>query len=304
MSYHDSVSVLLKRAIQRGMAISQIRRGSGKSDWKAADEKIIQEILKLASITISERARFEELCATFQDTSKHVQFILSSEEEFGKIQGCCEVMQDYVRAPLKITASKTVAKKIGIGVATLVGGAVIAYIAGPGLIVIGAIEAMSVPAVGMAGAFGGLGAGFATSSFLTNKMADESYEQVLSWVIRELYKKFENRVGRKTPDVEEGQQLQIQCSEEEEKRQKMLQDVSDLREDGSVYSLERALLLMFDEDIGVANFVGCDLQFCTEESKLSVVKRVDCIRAIHNIRSILAKQCYIGVVGLQDAGNQ
>ena len=47
-----------------------------------------------------------------QDTNKHVQFILSNEGEFAKIQDCCEVMQNYVRAPLKITASKTVAKKV------------------------------------------------------------------------------------------------------------------------------------------------------------------------------------------------
>ena len=112
------------------MAISQIRRESGKGDWKAADEKIVQEILKLASITLTNKDQFEELCATFQDTNKHVQFILSNEGEFAKIQDCCEVMQNYVRAPLKITASKTVVKKIGIGVATLVGGAILAYVAG------------------------------------------------------------------------------------------------------------------------------------------------------------------------------
>ena len=130
ISNHDSISVLLKRAIQRGMAISQIRRESGKGDWKAADEKIVQEILKLASITLTNKDQFEELCATFQDTNKHVQFILSNEGEFAKIQDCCEIMQNYVRAPLKITASKTVVKKIGIGVATLVGGAILAYVAG------------------------------------------------------------------------------------------------------------------------------------------------------------------------------
>ncbi len=84
----------------------------------------------------------------------------------------------------------------------------------------------------------------------------------------------------------------------------MLRDVSDLLEDGGVYSLEKALLRLFDAEIGVANFVGCDLEHCTEASKLGVLKRVECIRAIHNIRGILAKQCYIGVVGVQDAGMQ
>ena len=274
ISNHDSISVLLKRAIQRGMAISQIRRESGKGDWKAADEKIVQEILRLASITLTNKDQFEELCATFQDTNKHVQFILSNEGEFAKIQDCCEIMQNYVRAPLKITASKTVVKKIGIGVATLVGGAILAYIAGPGLVVIGAIEAMSVPAVSVAGAVGGLGAGYVTDHILTNKMADESYEQVLTWVIRELYKKFEKNEDPKE-DIDQ---------EEDERKKKLLQDVSDLREDGSVYSLEKALLLMFNPDVGVDNFRGCDLEFCTDDSKRSVIKRMECIKAIHGIR--------------------
>ena len=35
-----------------------------------------------------------------------------------------------------------------------------------------------MPAVGVAGAVGGLGAGYVTDAILTNKMADESYEQV------------------------------------------------------------------------------------------------------------------------------
>ena len=146
--------------------------------------------------------------------------------------------------------------------------------AGPGLVVIGAIEAMSMPAVGVAGAVGGLGAGYVTDHILTNKMADESYEQVLTWVIRELYKKFEKNEDPKE-DINQ---------EDDERKKKLLQDVSDLREDGSVYSLEKALLLMFNPDVGVDNFRGCDLEFCTDDSKRNVIKRMECIKAIHGIR--------------------
>ena len=152
-------------------------------------------------------------------------------------------------------------------------------LSGPGLVVIGAIEAMSMPAVGVAGAVGGLGAGYVTDHILTNKMADESYEQVLTWVIRELYKKFEK-------SEQPGEVVDV---EEDERKRKLLQDVSDLREDGSVYSLEKALLLMFDPDVGVDNFRGCDLEFCTDDSKRSVLKRMECIKAIHGIRD--AFQC-------------
>ena len=90
--------------------------------------------------------------------------------------------------------------------------------------------------------------------------------------------------------------------ESEEAKYELLQEVSDLREDGKTFNLEKALLLMYNSEIGVHNFIGSDLENCREESKLTVIKRIECIKTIHNIRSILAKQCYIGVVGIQDAG--
>lgn len=284
MSHHESVCVLIRRAVQRGMAISQIKRNCEQNGWKPSNEKIIQEVIKLGSITLP-KPQFEELCKVFEDTSKNVQFIFSNEEEFAKIQKFCEQIQDYIRSPIQITASKSVVKKIGIGVATVVGGALLAYAAGPGLVVIGVMEAVSMSAAGMAGAVGGLSVGFATNKLLTDKLVDENYEQVLNWITQELYKK-----------LEKTEQLTAAIKDD------LLQEVSDLREDGKTFNQEKALLLMYNSEIGVQNFVGSDLENCNEESKISVIKRIECIKTIHNIRNILAKQCYIGVVGIQDAG--
>ncbi len=289
ISHHESISVLIKRAIQRGMAVAQLRRDLQQSAWKPTNEKIIQEIIKLSSLTL-EKAYFEEMCKTFEDTSKSVQFVLSNETEFKKIQSFCDRIQQYLRKPLQIEAEKSIIKKIGIGAATLLGGATLAYLAGPGMVLIGAVEAASMSAASVAGAVGGVGAGLVTHGLLSDRMVDENYEQVLSFVTMELFKKLQSSM--ETVAAEAGR----------EERAKLLQEVTDLREDGGTFSLEKALLSMYNHELGIDNFVGCDLQNCTKESKLSVINRIECIKTVHSIRSILAKQCYIGVVGLQDAG--
>jgi hypothetical protein len=108
-----------------------------------------------------------------------------------------------------------------------------------------------------------------------------------------------------------------------------VQHVSDLRDDDSIYSTEKALLLMFDKSViisfylayfphlrnrGIDNFRGSGIEKSTESSKEAVLRRVACIETVHNIRCILAKECFIGgaemgstpispgLVGLQDSG--
>ena len=88
--------------------------------------------------------------------------------------------------------------------------------------------------------------------------------------------------------------------------------MSDLRDDGSIFSNEKALVLLSDkeEDEALENdyyndyslFDGSSLSGCTDVSKLTVVKRIQAIQKIHKIREIFAQQCFIGIVGIQDAG--
>ena len=92
----------------------------------------------------------------------------------------------------------------------------------------------------------------------------------------------------------------------------MKQEVSDLRDDGSIFSNEKALMLLYnskryDEDIMEPSteysiFQNCSLSGCTESSKAIVIKRINAIQKIHKIREIFAQQCFIGIVGIQDAG--
>lgn len=133
-------------------------------------------------------------------------------------------------------------------------------------------------------------AGLVTHGLLTGNVVDENYEQVLSFVTFEMFKRLQNNDNTESDKVEDPAKIQL------------VQEVSDLREDGSTFQMERALLKMFDSTLGKENFIGCDLEKCTEDSKLKIINRIECIRNVHNIRSILARQCYIGVVGVQDSG--
>ncbi|XP_059083625.1 uncharacterized protein LOC131880910 [Tigriopus californicus] len=287
LSNHESSAILVKRAIQRGMAVAHLTRihRPGKRSWKPINEKIIKEVMCLGMIALSPSDN-EVLNNVFHDTSSRNQFILSNEQEFNKIQGICNEIQAFLRSPLELTAEKTVLQKIGIGVAALLGGVALAYAAGPGMVIIGMMEATSMSAAGLAGSFGFFSTGFMTNYFFTSSPVDQNYEIVLSWLTLELMEKCQNQAnGTRDP-----QALQT------------LQEVSDLREDGSLFNLEKALLLMYKPEIGIGNFVGCDIGNCTIDSQNLVIKRIECIRAIHAIRSLMAEQCYIGIVGMQDAG--
>ena len=92
----------------------------------------------------------------------------------------------------------------------------------------------------------------------------------------------------------------------------MKQEVSDLRDDGSIFSNEKALVLLSDKkhvaeleneaSSDFSMFHGSALSGCTDISKLTVTKRIKAIQKIHKIRQIFAQQCFIGIVGIQDAG--
>jgi hypothetical protein len=139
------------------------------------------------------------------------------------------------------------------------------------------IEAVSLLAVGSAGVTGAL-----ANWLMKEKLIDDNYRAVLQFIIQELAQKWE--------------------SDEKEKGSNQFQEVSDFRRDGKTYSLEKALLLLYTSSKGLANFEGTNLKKCTKGSLEALIKRIECIRTIHEIRNLLASQCYIGIVGIQDAG--
>ena len=71
---------------------------------------------------------------------------------------------------------------------------------------------------------------------------------------------------------------------QEKKESKKFQELSDLRLDEKTYSLEKALLLMYDRSKGLDNFKGRILSECREKSQRELLARIESIQAIHDIR--------------------
>jgi hypothetical protein len=66
------------------------------------------------------------------------------------------------------------------------------------LVVIGAIEAVSIIWAGGAGAVGAIGGGIVMSTLLEETLVEQNYHEVLNFIVRELWKKMnEQKVVRK-----------------------------------------------------------------------------------------------------------
>ena len=80
------------------------------------------------------------------------------------------------------------------------------------------------------------------------------------------------------------------------------QKVRDYRQQEEVYYLEKALLLLYVSDRRLENFKSTKVDGCTLASKLSLLNWLEGIKIIHEIRDLLASQCFIALVGTQNAG--
>ncbi len=114
-------------------------------------------------------------------------------------------------------------------------------------------------------------------TFLSTNLETKSYIGILEYIIGALKKKSQD--------------------------EKVDQKIKELEFIIDTYNLEKIILLLFKTSEGISNFEGTPLMDFTEESLNLLIKRVSCIRTIHEIRNLIATQCYIGVVGIQDAGN-
>ena len=269
---HDSVSLVVRRAIQRGLALTKIRMdaGCGSSD------RMMQEIKELGDIALGSEA-MKKVRTMFDDSVKDFHFILSNEEAFGKVKEFCEKIENYLRSPMKIQAKWSVLQKIVFGLTVTVGTAAVGYLAGPALVMIGIVNSISGTAVVSGGLLGGLTAGASANALMQETFTDSAYENALKWINQQLLE-----AKKKYLD---GEQLKI----------------IDLQDDGTIYSQEKILMLLTDGDN--KTFPDTDaLSRCTQTTKDIVCNRIKVVKKIHNIRAIFSQQCFIGLVGLQDAG--
>ena len=78
-------------------------------------------------------------------------------------------------------------------------------------------------------------------------------------------------------------------------------EITDLLYRDEIFYMEKALIKLAPKG-RLISFENCSIDESTKESKKEVIKRITAIKCIHRIREILSQQCFIGVVGLQDAG--
>ena len=131
-----------------------------------------REILSLGEKSL-DAANHQKLSSILTDNTKNIQFLLSNNEEYekvsvlqkiqkwfysssfnNKVRSLCDKIEDYMRSPLQIDAEKTLLKKLSIGdvrneplvvcreraflgALAVLGGGAFAYMAGPGLLIIG-----------------------------------------------------------------------------------------------------------------------------------------------------------------------
>ena len=261
----DSVSLVVRRAIWRGMALTEIKRDSDRG----SSDRMMQEIKKLGDIIGNEAMK--QVRSMFYDNVTDVHFILSNEEAFGKVNEFCEKIENYLRSPLEIPAEETALQKIVFGLTAAVGIAAIGHLAVPSAVMIGITSATDAAVVAT---------GASANVLMQEKYTDSVYGNALIWINQQL-------LEAKKEYLDEKQKLQI----------------TDLQDDGTTYSQEKILMLLTEGINQMMHDISrCALSQCTKATIELVFHRINAVKKIHDIRALLFQQCFIGLVGLQDAG--
>ena len=259
---------ILKKAFHRGVALLEI------SDGNNLHGPLIEGILDLAKLTLEE-SEFDQLSRIFDLGKDALQNLVNNEAEYQKVQQLFEKITNILQSGLRLEASKSALEKLGIAVCAVGAAGVGAFLAGPGWLLFGTMQSL-----GIGGAVGLCGGGFGGNWLFYRDLGQRNYYFFLQIVGKQLFKAYKKRLP-----LEETHQ-----------------DLEDLIRRDGVYHLEKALSLMYDPQLGKNNFNGCELEGVYETCKEELTKRIEAIKQMHELREQLAKQCFIGVIGPQDAG--
>ena len=274
---NDSVSLVVRRAIQRGMALKKIKIDSNHNARYDSQEPIIKEINELGSIALGNDVMKKKENEIFNDLVNNFYFVFSTEEAFCKVKEFCDEIEGYIRSPLYINVARTSLQKMAITASVTVG-AVAGLLVGPGLALIGVSSLTSHGIAIAGGALVALSMGATATTLMNEKLTESNYKNALKWILQELFRSKENTLDGATKTK-----------------------VNDLIDKDDTYSQEKATLLLATDDL-LKSFKNCSIEKCTTYSQDEVRKRVKTIRSIHKIREIFSQQCFIGIVSLQDAG--
>ena len=278
---NDSVSLIVRRAIERGMALKTMKMESGST----GSEEIINEIIQLGTVAIGEDEMMKIEADMFTENRKNIHFVLSNEGFFQRVKDFCNKIEEYIRSPLHIEAELNNFQMIAVGSSVVTGAAVAGWIASSSLALIGlatATGAATATATGglvlTGGAVGAITAGATASSLINERLTDSNYKVALNFIAEELFK---------------AQQKYLDGTSKAE--------ITDLLDQESILPKEKALIRLAPNNT-LESFGDCIISKSKKESKVEVMKRIKTIRSVHRIREIFSQQCFIGVVGSQDAG--
>ena len=269
---NDSVSLVFRRAIQRGMIM---RRFKMKYDFNSL-EQIINEMIQLPTVATGEDEMKKKEAEIL--TKNVIGYELDDEKSFRNVTDFCNDIESYFRSPLRIEADRETIQKIGVGFSVIGGAAIAGFIANPFLALIGISRATSKGLVCLDGVTGAFTVGAAATSFINERLADSNYENALNFLVQEKLE-MQNESLSATARAE----------------------ITDLIDQDNIFSTEKALIKLTPKNT-LETFENCFISKSRIRCKEKAIKKIKVIETIHKIRESLSRQCFIGVVGVQDAG--
>ena len=258
---------ILKTAFQRGVALSDM------SDIPALRNSLIKDIETLSKLALK-KSKYEEFNLILKKANKELQKCLNSKSEHKKLMSFLKDITQELESGLKLEAPIRHLQILGIAIFTMLGGLAGFYFAGRGYFLLEAARDLGLP-----GVLGSAGGGF--SGYGLSRMYNSTYAICLQFVVSELFEAWSKR---------------------NQSRDELRVDIAAFKNRGGLYNLEKALFLMFDPEIGKEIFEDCSLKDMSDSCKDDLLKRIKCFIQMHELRESLATQCFIGVIGPQDAG--
>ena len=273
---NDSVSLVVKRAIQRSIALKKIKNHSNCN----TSEQIIGEIVKLGSVAIGEDLMKKKKTEIFTEYVENIDHVFSNEESVRNVKKFCDEIEEFIRSPLFINARLTANQKIQIGLSAITGGAIAGFVVDRSTVSIGLAEATSKGIVCLGGAAGVLAAGTTATYLSTDQLTDGNYKNALEFIVMELF---------------EAQKESLSAIVKAE--------IMNLKDENNFFSKKKALIRLVSKNVLQTDILeNCAISKSTKKSKEEIIKRIEAIQSIHRIREIFSQQCFIGVVGLQNSG--
>ena len=123
----DSVSLVVRRAIQRGMALKKAKKQYGFN----SSEEIIDEIIQLGTLAIGEGEMKMKEIEIFTLYIEKNDFVLTNEQSFQNAKDFRDKIEEFIRIPLPTEAEWTTIQKIGKSFSVIAGAAIAGFIAAP-----------------------------------------------------------------------------------------------------------------------------------------------------------------------------